>query len=212
VPRPIMNGPVCVAHLVPIAGLAGKVAVNMQEFYDSAYLRFAYKEWSGNQRRTFSLDGLTVSDAAGGFGYNHIFRNGAMEGAFIGGREMQLPNGDVGHVVWGSVVANFFWDTVHIFLKTSKELGIDGPAVLHFALLDVDGYTLDGSGAGQLAGLFSKALADRNYLLLPDAWIENMDTADVSSIVRPLLDTLWQSFGRPACPYFDGTGQYVRPQ
>lgn len=49
--------------------------------------------------------------------------------------------------------------------------------------------------------------------LATDLWIEDIDSFDIDSAIRPLLDMLWQTFGYERCPYFDDvTGKFAPRQ
>jgi hypothetical protein len=52
---------------------------------------------------------------------------------------------------------------------------------------------------------FTQAVSDRPHLVLPEVWIENLDTADIDGAVLPLMDMLWQTFGVERCLDFDAT-------
>lgn len=87
-PVPLKAGPQLVVHLVPIAGLAGRMSVDLKPIYDKGYTEFIGVDWGGGSR-SFNIDGLVVHTELGGdngkFGYNHIFRIGVLEGVQLGG-------------------------------------------------------------------------------------------------------------------------------
>ena len=47
-------------------------------------------------------------------------------------------------------------------------------------------------------------IADRPDVVLPDVWIEQVETLSVDKIVRPAMDVMWQAFGLERCEVFDG--------
>ena len=50
---------------------------------------------------------------------------------------------------------------------------------------------------------------DREHLVLEEVWIENLESIkEVDDIARPILNTLWQAFGEPACAYYDAEGNW----
>ena len=101
-------------------------------------------------------------------------------------------------------MSQFFRSSTDLFLSSAKRWGFAGPAVLSFAVLNVDGYELFID-----VRRFSRALSDRPHLILPETWIENIESADIDAIVRPLMDMLWQAFGMDRCLDFDAdTGTY----
>ena len=103
-------------------------------------------------------------------------------------------------------MSKFFHNSVDTFMQSAKRWGFAGPAVLSIAVLHVEGYEL---GIGDVFHRFSQAVSDRPHLVLPEVWIENLDTADIDGAIRPMMDMLWQAFGVERCLDFDvTTGAY----
>ena len=206
----ILPGPICVAHLVPIAGLAGRHSVDLQQVHSSSFTQFMGDGWGGASR-TFNLDGLLIHPGAkrddGYYGYTQIFRTGAMESAFLAGAERQYgQNEPAKKVVWSSDMVKFFRNNVSKFLSAANDWGFAGPAVLGFALLGVDGYEL---GVADVFRMFNRAAADRSNLVLPEVWLQDVSNVAVDDVVRPLMDVMWQAFDLPRCNEFDAsTGAY----
>lgn len=206
--KPIMEGPICVVHLVPLAGLAGRQTVDLRSLHTNGYTQFLGHDWGGGSC-TFNLDGLVVHPGRGltdkYYAYTHIFRTGAIEAASNGGEKRQVtPGGPERGVVWSLGMTKFYRNSVETFMHVAKEWGFAGPAVLCFALLHVKDYEL---GIGNR--FRHPAMPDREHLILPEVWIENLDTAELDNVVRPMMDMLWQAFGVERCHDFDaGTGEY----
>ena len=206
---PLRSGPKWIVHLVPIAGLAARKTADLRAVYSSGFTNFLGQDWGGGSR-SFNLDGLLVHPGAnsdGYYAYNHIFRSGALEGARLGGAKRDVDRGVEKSIVWSLDMSKFFHESVVMFLTASVGWGFTGPAVLGIAVLDVKGYEL---AIGDAFHRFSRASADRPHLILPETWIENIETANVDGTVRPLMDMLWQAFGVERCADFDErTGAYA---
>ena len=87
-----------------------------------------------------------------------------------------------------------------------KGVGVSGPVVLNVAVLHVGGYALDIEDTYHGLG---PTASDRPHLVIPEIWIEDLDTVNIDDAVRPLMDMLWQAFGCPRCLDFDvTTGAY----
>ena len=208
-PKPLITGPLWVVHFVPIAGLAGRRTVDLKMLYSKEFTQFLGENWGGGSR-TFNLDGLVVHPGGrpgdGYYAYNHIFRTGAIEGVSLGGEKRQVSGEAERSLVWSRVMSKFFHYSVGIFMEAAKRWGYAGPAVLSIAVLHVEGYEL---AVGDSFWRLSQAVSDRPHLILPEAWIENIESADVDETVRPLMDMLWQAFGMERCLDFDAiTGAY----
>ena len=212
-PKPLMSGALLVVHLVPVAGLAGRQTVDLNTLYSKDFTLFLGDDWGGGSR-TFNLDGLVVHPGGrqddGYYAYNHIFRTGAMEGVSLGGEKRQVqPGSPERAIVWSLDMSKFFHSSVGIFMQSAKRWSFAGPAVLSIAVLHVEGYKLS---IGDVFHPFSQAVSDRSHLVLPEVWIENLDTADIDSTVRPLMDMLWQAFGVERCLDFDATTGAYSPR
>lgn len=106
-------------------------------------------------------------------------------------------------------MSKFFRYSVGLFLEAAKRWGYAGPAVLSIAVLHVEGYEL---AVGDLFRRFNQAVSDRPHLILPETWIENIESADIDGTVRPLMDMLWQAFGMERCLDFDATTGVYSPR
>jgi hypothetical protein len=209
-PKPLIVGPIKAVHFVPLNGIAGKQQPNLQTIYSNDFTKLVEPEWGGGSR-VFNLDGVVVYP--GGrfdeehYGYAQVFRTGAMESASLGGGGSQrYPSEEKKFYVWSLEMTKFFRERTGAFLSLATEHGLSGPAVISFSLLHVTNYEL-GIDSGHR--FRNSPVADREHLVAPELWIENLEAAEIDEVVRPLLDTLWQGFGVERCLDFDPyTGAY----
>lgn len=212
-PKPMENGPLWVIHLVPIAGLTGRKTVDLATLDSRDWRQLLGSDWA-NGSRTFNLDGIVVYPSASTneryYTYHHMFRTGSMEGVRLGGGVRQGQDGDPDQsIVWSLDMSKYFRNTVNSFIRLAKSYGFAGPAVLNLAVLHVGGYELR---IGEAYHPFRPSVSDRPHLVLPEVWIENLDTASVDDAVRPLMDMLWQAFGCARCLDFDATTGAYSPR
>jgi len=208
-PTPLLDGPQLVAHLVPVAGLAGRKSVDLRSIA-STYAEFIGPDWGGGSR-TFNFDGLLIHPGLedGGYSaYNQIFRAGALESARQGGGTIDV-SGSMKRVVWSNRMSRFFYDSIKKFLDSAKAWGFAGPAIINVAILNAKGYELEING--YFHG-YRGATSDREHLIPSGAWIEDIDSVDTAAAVRPLLDTLWQAFSVERCLDFDDTTGAFSPR
>lgn len=206
-PKPIQPGPISVVHLTPIAGIAGRHAVDLRAVRGGGYMPFVH-DWAAASC-TFDFDGLIVHPAPqkdGYRGYVHIFRTGAIEAAALAGGKIRVrPEAPERAIVWSTSLTNFYHSKVKLLIDAAKGWGFVGPALLSLALLDAEGYALGLSAFQE----YSSTLQGRKHLRLPDVWIDNLDVAQIDELVQPLMDVLWQAFGEARCLDFDAdTGKY----
>ncbi|NTV66859.1 MAG: hypothetical protein HGB06_04115 [Chlorobaculum sp.] len=108
-------------------------------------------------------------------------------------------------------MSRLFYHSAKKFIENTKNWGFAGPALLSFSILNVKGYELD--FVYMYEPYRHTKTADRQHFVPPEAWIEEIDTVDIDSIIRPLLDTLWQAFGVERCLDFDDkTGKFAPRQ
>ncbi|TNJ38950.1 hypothetical protein FGF66_06705 [Chlorobaculum thiosulfatiphilum] len=209
-PVPLRSGPKLVVHLVPIAGLAGRMSVDLKPIYDRSYADYFKIVGGGN--RVFNLDGLVVHSDAwkedGYKAYNQIFRNGIHEGVILGSDVLETSQ----KLIHESSIDYPLYKSAKLFVEKVQSWGFAGPAILGLGILNVKGFEL--SINKSIGDPFrTPSVADRPNLVLPEEWIDDLNTVDIEGTVRPLLDTLWQAFGIERCPYFDDvTGKFAPRQ
>ena len=202
-PVPLKEGPKLVIHLVPISGLAGRMAVDLRTVYHVNYNDFIDDEWGGGTR-FFNIDGLVVYPGfgrdKGEEGYNHIFRTGALEGVTLGGESLEKQ-----FSLWSLKMSKFYYQSMNMFSEAVKSLELSGPGLLGLSVFNVKGYELVIDRHNR-----SHKMADRQHLVPSEVWIEDIENVDIGSVIRPLLDTLWQAFGIERCLDFDDkTGKFA---
>ena len=209
-PKPLIHGPIRALHFVPIGGLSGRQAIDLQALHGQPFTRLLESDWGGGSR-VFNLDGLVVYPGAapddGHYGYAQAFRNGAFEAASLGGGSFQQhPSMLEKLVVWSLDMSKWFRERSATILSLAKDFGLSGPAVISFSMLHVEEYELTIDAFFPRRGF---AKPDRPHLVAPEIWIDNLESTEVDDFARPLLDTLWQGFGMERCmDYEPGTGAY----
>lgn len=219
-PVPLKAGPQLVVHLVPIAGLAGRMTVALMPIYKNGMHEFTGPFWQNGFSSTFNFDGLVIhtNDMGedGYHGYNHIFRIGALEGIWHGVVRFDdgVQESTDDKLVGASLMSKFFYNSLKRLIENLKNIGFSGPALFGLGILNVKGYKLH-IEIGTLHDLYQRSskTVDHQQLVPSEVWIEDIETVDIDSLIRPLLDTLWQAFGIERCPYFDdATGKFAPRQ
>lgn len=199
--RPVLKGPVCVFHLIPIAAMAGNRSIDIKDLY-SNYTRFMFQDWGGASRST-NLDGLIVhrgGDEKDITAYVQVFRSGALEAVRFGGGLVDPTR----KLIPSRTVSVFYRTAIDKFLVAIRSLGISGPAIVGAALLTVSGYIF-----GLPPEQFNQRTTDRSDLVLPEIWLDDIDSAtDIDDVARPLLDVLWQAFDVDRCHEYTPEGKW----
>jgi hypothetical protein len=205
--RPLRTGPRCVVHLIPIASVAGRSAIDIRPLYHNGYQDFMFEDWGG-ATRDFNLDGLVVYPGreAAGITYTQIFRSGALEMARWAGMLYVRDEGDK-TAIPARDMSILIREALVKFLGATARWGIVGPAIAAVALLGVDGYQF-----WYVPQRYSmvRSPADRPNLILPEILIEQLGaSAKPDEVAKPLLDTLWQAFGVERCMLYDAAGNWL---
>jgi Putative DNA-binding domain len=193
-PLPMAPGPRFVLHLVPLSAFGSRGAVDLHQLKKIADKFQTPNRMSG--RAVFNVDGLLVHDYANPCAYySLVFRGGAMESVWAFTPSLSA-NAD--KTLPAALIAKHYHTTTVNLLKIAFDAGLRGPCVISAALLGVDGWSL----GPQSTYFDSREIprADRNNLVLPAQWLEELHPANAEAIVQALLDTVWQSFGLDHCP------------
>lgn len=201
--RKLYPVPYGVFHAIPLAGLAGRISLDIAKIYNTTFTEFMGQAWAGDTR-DLNFDGLLVHSRGTlmAEGYRQVYRNGSLEAVAMVGSKTQV-NGTTVPMVFPNEVVNFFRTSLLRFLYQLSKNG-EGPVVLGLSIMFAAGYKMDGPHTV----FMSSQPVDRDHLHLPIEIIEANASLDVDRILRPLMDILWQGFALEACPCYDETGKF----
>lgn len=198
--RRVVEGPICVVHLIPIAAMNEAQKIDVSALSRN-YTEFMFSGWNGGSRST-NLDGLVVYPGGKGpeaTAFTQIFRSGALEAV----RSGALLIDPTQKAIPSATVSGFYREAIGKFLDASRKLGFSGPAIMGIALLGVGDYIW------ATPDPFEKPKADRPDLVLPEVWIDHVEAVkDVDEVARPVLEMLWQAFDVEVCMMYDRTGKW----
>lgn len=203
-PLPMGEGPKCVFHVIPLAGLLRPELINIAETYRAAH-SWTLPKWNPPQR-VVNLDGLLMrlSTQPGGAvpGYIQLYRSGAMEVVQIGDAQWVKPE----RAIPAAFVSVFYRAALKLFTDRARDLRIFGPALIGAAFTSVDGYKF---AVRQFGDSMMGDQPDRPHLVLPEQLIDDLGTeVPIDQLARPMLDTLWQGFGEVECQMYGADGVF----
>lgn len=203
-PKQLKPSPLCVVHIIPLVSLTGRQAIDVAGLSHNL-AEILFSEW-GHNSYSLNLDGIVAccvdgATNSGTYGYNQIYRTGCTESVFCGAafvsENKHIPSTHVTKQLRMVIEKN---------IKLLKKYGVSGPAVIGIAMLNVEGYSLY---VGQTYHHFNNTVADRNSLILPEAWLESLDAfTNIDVVVKPIMDILWQSFGVERCLEYTNEGKW----
>jgi hypothetical protein len=94
-------------------------------------------------------------------------------------------------------------------LRFQKSLGVISPVFLMISLLNVEGFELGMSIAKRHRSKrsFLRAI-DRPNLILPEVVLDDLETDDIATKLRPIFDSVWNALGWPFSMNYDEEGNW----
>ncbi len=97
-------------------------------------------------------------------------------------------------------------DTCSALLSFQQLLAVELPIIVMVSLLGVRGFRL--AVNPELGN--SLSLTDRDDLIIPETLVQDFSTPS-EVFLRPVFDAIWNAFGFPSSPHFDGRGNWRPP-
>lgn len=202
-PIKLIDNPKVILHIVPLSSFSRVQSIDLDKV-DSDPKKYLSPIYGNAHYWRYNFDGyLTYSSLDKDFrSYVQLFRNGiieAVEAALIRPRDITFK-----------ISINAFEDkiieAVKRYLSTEMRIEVEAPIFIFLTLLDVKGYTISSS---YLQSLFDDEIIqkiDKNILSLPEVLINNFDV-DISEIMRPGFDAIWNACGLRRSMNYDEKGQ-----
>lgn len=201
---PLMAGAQMILHLVPLNALDAGASTDKLVVEDTALLQPIYSGgW--NTRRNF--DGLVAWDPASDDRatrtYVQLFRNGSVEAAISwpgrsDGDRLLIPS-----ITYEEEIVK----ALPRLLRLQASIGVSPPAFLMMSIVGIGGFSLGVNPSEDLFGDIGRPV-DRNEILLPEVLLESLDV-EVSKVLQPLFDIVWNSAGYERSLNFDEDGHWV---
>ena len=197
--------PLAVLHLVPFAGVADSVSVDMSSSGSfgnlSAFPATSDGFFNSGELR-YNLDGVVMRH--GIEWHTQLFRNGSIEHVTTDffDQDIQLSYLDA----WSYQI-----DVLRVMqrcFKLQQSLGIVPPVVVMLSILNVTDFRLRTSEGNPVHGrALSKHQIDRDKLFLPDVVFNDFD-ADLTATMKPSFDCLWNAAGEEKCKFYRMNGKW----
>jgi hypothetical protein len=209
---PMTVGALCVLHVIPLSGLAGRHTWDVRSLFRGTDCYSLVPDRMGGMSKRLNLLGgcayVTLPDGACR-AYAQVFRDGSIETVALAGRQFADAGGQVERRVASSSLVRNVRDGLRTSLAQLKAAGFRGSAVIGVSLLEAAGYRL-----ARETFMFDDSefasVDTAGDVVVPETWIDNLETCNADREAAAVLDVLWQSFGLERCPYFDAaTGAYV---
>ncbi len=203
-PNHVNAQPLVALHLVPFSAFDPGRTVDLGAIRTSG--RVATLIGSGDYE--YNVDGLmliyrTATDPSNA-SYSLYFRNGCIETA----DDMLLPRikPDARKTIAGRYLEKDLVQVICDHVAVLNAIGETGPIAVLLTLVGVQGWHV------MLSETQAGKPIDRPILTFPEVVIPDLEQWDISTVVRPLFDMIWQSSGLTRSPNFTGhDGRWQAP-
>lgn len=200
-PVRLNSGALLVLHLVPLQSMTANTVIDFRS--NSHSLMQVIPPGTQNWDQRQNLDGI-VNWAIGLNGdaksYALLFRTGAIEVVMV-----QRPwEGE--KVIYSDSYEGILLDALKVYFVALSKFGVAPPAYAFISFLGVTGFRFDPGGRNSRD--HRDHFSDRDALILPEVLIEDW-SIDLSKIMRPAYDMIWNAFGFSHSLNFDQNDKWV---
>ena len=204
-PVPLVEGAKVILHLVPMASLTEATQFHVAEIYTKRQQLEPVAFDSTSHRVNF--DGVVtfrVDEEPPKCGaYVQAFRDGTIEAV----ETAEFGERDGKRFIRSVAFEKDLVSTTARFLDFQAKFGVPLPVFVMISLSGVKGYTMATPDAYHLT---RATPIDRDVLLLPEIIVEEFDQ-QISSLLRPAFDAVWQGAGFLRSAYYDQSGNWKPP-
>jgi Schlafen, AlbA_2 len=202
-PAKLSEGPVAVLHMAPLPSFVNRDLFDLASTVGrGAHMPVPLGASGGNHHiNLLGVCNVPHHGGEGAPGYGQLFRSGAYEGTAVS----SIHNGN--NYFGGGNIANMIVSAVRSYLALQDHYGFAFPTFAMFSLCNCEKLRLYLGNANAINPHLSNPLGEA-LVSFPELLIENAKV-DVPQSLRPLLNIIWNAFGRLSCDMFDGKGAWI---
>ena len=199
-PVALQAGPKLVLHIIPV-----NFFDQIQAFENLNQLKTVnFQPISTVESSSFSLgnrlnfDGYAVYDLVGdksSCSYTQVFRNAVVEA--VDACTFYAPHDKILFQVYERYIVK----ALSLYCPSLITKFIDGPCVVFLSILGIKGYEIKLSGT--TFNRINKTPIDRENLLLPDMYIEDINDFSAPEVMKPVFDMVWNACGYSGSKNYD---------
>jgi len=203
-PVRIQEGPAVVLHMAPLPSFANRDLIDIVRLVaNGTHMPLPLRGPGISGYPSANLLGFINfpgDDGKGAAGYGQLFRTGAFEGVSCSSVDMAVPylgSLDFGNMIVGAVRR-------HLSLQASYDIAFPTFAMLSFCNASDLRFRRPTEFGG---GYYDSNPLGETIVSFPEVLIERPDV-DVPTIVRPLLNVVWNAFGFPESEMYTPQGAW----
>jgi len=206
--RAMKKGPWLVLHVLPVSSFIDPASISPRAFYKDTF------QFGGNSAfHRYNLDGLVFFNAPNEFDsskYVQFFRNGVAES----GRELQRSISAEKNGADCLDLTALAFDLRAMLGGVSSKLsavGIAGESYFCLSILNGENWDMVHAVGHGFEDRLPSRIPSKAVILPPV--VDDLPTTqiDTDTVLRSILDTVWQMAGVDSCPYFSGDGLWAPP-
>jgi hypothetical protein len=197
-----------VLHVIPIASFLNNQRLDLSN--TNLFRKDFPPIYSSAGDHRYNLDGFLnwrgeTPPVEGSDGYCQLFFNGAIEAVFAdvvrgpNGLRVQGGVGFIASVIYEEAVVQ----AVDFYFNGLKHLGITPPVAFSLSLLGCKGSYMHAGAKSS----YQQHPIDRNAVIVPATICDDFD-ADVSVVLKPQFDAIWNACGYPRSLNYDNDGKW----
>lgn len=202
-PVNLQSGARIVLHLIPYTSFDPAGSYSLDAIArDPWIIRPVNRSVSGHR---YNIDGyLTVYRNGNDYAqsYVQIFRNGIFEAVDTTILKVNSDQPIIPSILFEQKLI----EAVQIFLDAQKKMDVPPPIVLMLSLLGVSGFIMAVKPSLDICRVH-QYLVDRDTLLLPEIIFDSFPS-DVSSLLKPAFDAVWNAAGWPQSLSYNEQGEW----
>lgn len=202
-PAPVGEGPKLVVHVIPVpAFVDARLTDVVTAVVNGTHIPLPPAGIGGGFSQRVNLDGfLNYLDIPGTQRtYAQLFRSGAIEGVVSLSRE--LDSGAFAGVTLGNMLVG----AVKQYLAVLRSMEAGEPVYAFAAICNAAGSRLRYRGGDGLP--YETVPFPGELIALPEVLLDET-IGDVPTLLRPLLNTVWNAYGQLRCDLYNGEGGWM---
>ena len=203
-PVQLLDGPKLALHIVPFESFGRRDQVDIRSIPHQDLRPFNHV--SGSTHR-YNIDGYLrhaqiykdgCTDA-----YAQLFRNGSIEAV---NAEITRES-ENGVTINGHWIDNLTVDRATNYLDLLEEIGVSPPLAIMLSLTETSGIRIRAGTRSSRLPNPAQHLIERDTILAPEI-VVNEYGHEITDVLRPLLDSVWQSSGHTQSQSYDEEGRW----
>lgn len=196
-----LRPPFIVLHLIPVASLSGRVAIDPRE---AAQITARFQPMGSNyDNPRYSLEGY-INTGVEKEGYTRVLRDGILESVHA---DAFVMRDDGPSLLGGARFERAIAGSLPRFLEGLSFLDVPPPILVSIAIVGARGIEFRVSNMRRGSGAQNFPC---DLVTLPQGLVENYGSPkEAHAIIRPAFDALWNMIGFPQCESFNEFGQWI---